>query len=77
MNLFFWTEDSVIRCFNMHLQTKNCNGNEVFGCYGLLEKSKTHNGYELDNVFEGIVGKKTLTPSMLSVCWTRGKICIS
>ena len=35
-------------------------GNEVTCSYGLLEKRKTHNGYELDNVFMGIEAKRML-----------------
>lgn len=35
-------------------------GNKVLCCYGLLEKRKTHNGYELDRVFEGIKAKRMI-----------------
>lgn len=33
-------------------------GNKVWCCYGLLEKRKHHNGYELDRVFWGIKAKR-------------------
>ena len=36
------------------------DGNKVFCCHGLLEKRKTHNGYELDDVFQGITAKRML-----------------
>ena len=35
-------------------------GHKVLCCYGLLEKRKTHNGYELDRVFEGVKAKRMI-----------------
>ena len=35
-------------------------GNKVSCCYGLLEKRKTHNGYELERVFRGIKAKRMI-----------------
>lgn len=40
-------------------------GHKVTCCYGLLEKRKTHNGYELDRVFQGIKAKRMIVATYM------------
>ena len=40
-------------------------GHKVTCCYGLLEKRKTHNGYELERVFQGIKAKRMIVTTYL------------
>ena len=40
-------------------------GHKVTCCYGLLEKRKTHNGYELERVFQGIKAKRMIVATYL------------
>ncbi|MBO7581392.1 MAG: alpha-1,2-fucosyltransferase [Bacteroidaceae bacterium] len=40
-------------------------GHQVTCCYGLLEKRKTHNGYELDRVFQGIKAKRMIVATYM------------
>ena len=40
-------------------------GHKVTCCYGLLEKRKTHNGYELDRVFQGIKAQRMIVATYM------------
>ena len=40
-------------------------GHKVTCCYGLLEKRKAHNGYELERVFQGIKAKRMIVATYL------------